>query len=84
MYDYYIAYRELMGRLKDARYKIELKLAAGEMVVFDNRRVLHSRNAFDESVGKRHLRDCYVDRSEFKSRLRVLSKQLTQKTDPAI
>jgi len=49
MYDYYIAYRELMGRLKDARYKIELKLTAGQMVVFDNRRVLHGRNAFDES-----------------------------------
>ncbi|SIS66701.1 TauD/TfdA family dioxygenase [Neptunomonas antarctica] len=78
MYDYYIAYRELMGRLKDARYKIELKLSAGEMVVFDNRRVLHGRNAFDDSAGKRHLRGCYVDRSEFKSRLRVLGKQLAK------
>ncbi|MGY8870364.1 MAG: TauD/TfdA family dioxygenase [Pseudomonadales bacterium] len=77
MYDYYIAYRELMGRLKDTRYKIELKLSAGEMVVFDNRRVLHGRNAFDENTGKRHLRGCYVDRSEFKSRLRVLAKQLS-------
>ncbi|MFT6925208.1 MAG: gamma-butyrobetaine dioxygenase [Psychromonas sp.] len=84
MYDYYIAYRQLMGRLKDARYKIELKLAAGEMVVFDNRRVLHGRNAFDENVGKRHLRGCYVDRSEFKSRLRILGKQLAQKNDPGI
>ena len=84
MYDYYIAYRELMGRLKDARYKIELKLAAGQMVVFDNRRVLHGRKAFDESIGERHLRGCYVDRSEFKSRLRVLGKQLAQKNYPAI
>ena len=76
MYDYYIAYRDLMSRLKNARYKIELKLAAGEMVVFDNRRVLHGRNEFDENIGKRHLRGCYVDRSEFKSRLRVLEKKL--------
>ncbi|MFT6917029.1 MAG: gamma-butyrobetaine dioxygenase [Motiliproteus sp.] len=76
MYDYYLAYRELMGRLKDPRYKIELKLAAGDMVVFDNRRVLHGRNAFDEKAGNRHLRGCYVDRSEFKSRFRVLAKQL--------
>ncbi|WP_350559830.1 TauD/TfdA family dioxygenase [Psychrobacter sp. CAL346-MNA-CIBAN-0220] len=76
MYDYYIAYRELMGRLKDTRYKIELKLTAGQMVVFDNRRVLHGRNAFDENVGERRLRGCYVDRSEFKSRLRVLGEQL--------
>lgn len=77
MYDYYLAYRELMARLKDARYKIELKLAAGQMVVFDNRRVLHGRNAFDENVGERRLKGCYVDRSEFKSRLRTLKKQLT-------
>jgi gamma-butyrobetaine dioxygenase len=76
MYDYYLAYRELMGRLKDTRYKIELKLTAGQMVVFDNRRVLHGRNSFDESVGERRLRGCYVDRSEFKSRLRILRKQL--------
>ena len=76
MYDYYLAYRELMARLKDSRYKIELKLAAGQMVVFDNRRVLHGRNAFDENVGERRLKGCYVDRSEFKSRLRTLKKQL--------
>jgi len=76
MHDYYLAYRELMARLKDSRYKIELKLAAGQMVVFDNRRVLHGRNAFDENVGERRLKGCYVDRAEFKSRLRTLKKQL--------
>ena len=78
MYDYYVAYRELMLRLQDPALKIELKLAAGDMVVFDNRRVLHGRNAFDETSGNRHLRGCYVDRSEFKSRLRVLEKELSQ------
>ena len=74
MHDYYLAYRQLMALLRDPRFKIELKLRAGEMVVFDNRRVLHGRNAFDEA-GARHLRGCYVDRSEFKSRLRVLAKR---------
>ena len=75
MHDYYLAYRNLMARLKDERFKIELKLKAGQMVVFDNRRVLHGRNQFEDSSGKRHLRGCYVDRSEFSSRLRVLGKQ---------
>jgi len=77
MYDYYLAYRELMARLKDPRFKIELKLNGGDMVVFDNRRVLHGRNAFDEKSGNRHLRGCYVDRSEFKSRLRVLGRKFS-------
>ncbi len=75
MHEYYLAYRNLMGRLKDPRYMIRLKLKGGEMVVFDNRRVLHGRDAFDPTTGLRHLRGCYVDRSEFKSRLRVLAKQ---------
>lgn len=39
---------------------IELTLAAGEAIVFDNRRVLHARTGFDPSSG-RHLQGCYID-----------------------
>jgi gamma-butyrobetaine dioxygenase len=48
--------------------------------VFDNRRVMHGRDAFDSSSGMRHLRGCYVDRTEFQSRLRVLGERFD--TDP--
>lgn len=75
MHDYYFAYRNLMGRLRDPRYTIKLMLNGGDMVVFDNRRVMHGRDAFDPSTGTRHLRGCYVDRSEFQSRLRVLGQR---------
>jgi gamma-butyrobetaine dioxygenase len=44
------------------------------MVVFDNRRVLHGRAAFDPATGHRHLQGFYVDRGEFDSRLRVLAR----------
>lgn len=74
MHEYYLAYRNLMARFKDERFKIEIKLQGGQMVVFDNRRVLHGRNKFETSSGRRHLRGCYVDRSEFRSRLRVLGR----------
>ncbi|MFT2109582.1 TauD/TfdA family dioxygenase [Marinomonas sp. 2405UD68-3] len=73
MHEYYLAYRNLMARLRDERFKIEIRLQAGQMVVFDNRRVLHGRNKFEDTSGLRHLHGCYVDRSEFKSRLRVLA-----------
>jgi len=73
MYDYYIAYRDLMARLRSVEYQINFRLAEGVMAVFDNRRVLHGRNAF-AATGRRHLRGCYVDRTEFQSRLRVLEK----------
>jgi len=71
---YYRAYRAFMAQTRDPAYQVTLKLGAGEMVVFDNRRVLHGRSAFDPSTGRRHLQGCYVDRGEFHSRLRVLSR----------
>jgi len=74
MHDYYLAYRDLMGRMRQAKYRMQYRLKAGEMVVFDNRRVLHGRTEF-EPTGHRHLRGCYVDRTEFQSRLRVLARQ---------
>lgn len=73
VHEYYLAYRLFIGLLNDARFVIRLKLAAGQMAVFDNRRVLHGRDAFNPQSGKRHLRGCYVDRTEFKSKYRVLS-----------
>ena len=73
MHDYYIAYRDLMARLRLEKYRINFRLDEGTMAVFDNRRVLHGRQAF-EPTGRRHLRGCYVDRSEFQSRLRILER----------
>lgn len=72
---YYAAYRRLMVMSRDPAYLVTLKLSAGEMVVFDNRRVLHGREAFDPNTGRRHLHGCYVDRGEFDSRLRVLARE---------
>lgn len=70
---YYRAYRAYMAKTRDPKYLLTLKLKAGEMVVFDNRRVLHGRDSFDPSTGFRHLHGCYVDRGEFSSRLRMLN-----------
>lgn len=78
---FYRAYQHFMSMLRDPAYAIGLKLEGGEMVVFDNRRVLHGREAFDPATGKRHLRGCYVDRGEWDSRLRVLRRT---KSDPAV
>lgn len=69
---WYQAYRHLMRLTRDSRYRLTFKMCSGEMVVFDNRRVLHGRTAFDPTSGKRHLHGCYVDRGEFESRLRML------------
>jgi len=70
---YYLAYQAYKRLTQQPNYQVNLKLRGGEMVVFDNRRVLHGRNSFDPSTGYRHLQGCYVDRGEFDSRLRKLS-----------
>lgn len=74
MHDYYIAYRDLMARLRSDKYRIKFTSVEGTMTVFDNRRVLHGREAF-AATGRRHLRGCYVDRTEFQSRLRTLKNR---------
>lgn len=61
--------------LRDPAYAVSLKLGSGEMVVFDNRRVLHGREAFNPATGYRHLHGCYVDRGEWDSRIRVLARK---------
>ncbi len=71
---YYRAYQKFMAMTREPKYLLQLKLKGGEMVVFDNRRVLHGRSSFDPNTGHRHLHGCYVDRGEFESRLRVLSR----------
>ena len=38
------AYRAYMQELRNPKYRITSKLKAGEMVIFDNRRVLHGRD----------------------------------------
>lgn len=77
MAPYYEAYRMFMNASRDPAYHHSFKLGAGEMVVFDNRRILHGRARFDPNTGYRFLRGCYVDRGEWDSRLRLLAKHTT-------
>jgi gamma-butyrobetaine dioxygenase len=80
---YYRAYRAFMSRTRQDAYLVTMKLKAGEMVAFDNRRILHGRDRFDPNTGFRHLHGCYVDRGEFDSRLRFLARQRRAEATPA-
>jgi gamma-butyrobetaine dioxygenase len=71
--DYYDAYRTFMAMVRDPAYVASVKLTAGEMVVFDNRRVLHGRAEFFPNTGNRHLKGYYIDRVDMMSRIRLLS-----------
>jgi alpha-ketoglutarate-dependent taurine dioxygenase len=47
----------------------EYRMKESDCVIFDNRRVLHARRAFDNSKGERWLKGAYLDRDVFASRL---------------
>ena len=70
---WYRAYRAFMRLTRDPAFRLSFRMAGGEMTAFDNRRMLHGREAFNPATGNRHLHGCYVDRVEYDSRMRLLS-----------
>lgn len=73
----YQAMRVFSQVAHDPRFMITFPFEPGDLVGFDNRRVLHGRDAFDPSGGRRRLRGCYIDHDDVYSRLRVLRRPNT-------
>ena len=70
----YRALRHFTRVADDPRFSISFPFEPGDCVIFDNRRMLHGREAFDPRSGDRHLRGCYVDHDDLWSRLRMLAR----------
>jgi alpha-ketoglutarate-dependent taurine dioxygenase len=73
---FYRAYRRFAALLRDPRYQLKFRLADGELVVFDNQRILHGRTAFSSACHARHLRGCYLTRDSVYSTTAVLRRDL--------
>jgi gamma-butyrobetaine dioxygenase len=68
--------RKRLGQLfDDPGYELRFKLDPGQLMMFDNNRVLHGRTSFDPSEGHRQLQGCYIDRDGPRSLYRVLKKR---------
>ena len=84
----YAALRRFSAVAHDPRFQIRYPFAPGDLVGFDNRQILHGRDAFnpgrdtgdgdtgdgDPGGGSRFLRGCYLDQDDLFSRLRVLRR----------
>jgi gamma-butyrobetaine dioxygenase len=77
---YFGARRELDRRLRAADFEIRFLLRAGDLVMFDNCRLLHGRTGFDPAEGLRHLQGCYIDIDGPRSLWRVLRRRLGRQT----
>ena len=72
--DVYAANHRLSAMMLAAENQAEFLLGAGDAVLFDNQRVMHSRRGFSDP--QRKLRICNVSREQFHERLRILAHRL--------
>ena len=69
--EFYAAYREFAAILRSPEFAVRIHLQPGDLVAFDNGRVLHGRTPFS---GDRLLQGCYLNRDGAASRLAVLQR----------
>jgi gamma-butyrobetaine dioxygenase len=74
---FYAAYRRWAELLARPERQLNLRLAPGDCLVFDNTRILHARTAFSVTGG-RHLQGCYADLDGLASTLAVLQREETR------
>ena len=77
---YYRARRVFDHLLRTAEFEIRFLLNDGDLVMFDNCRLLHGRTGFNPHEGLRHLQGCYIDIDGPRSLYRVLRRQRLQPT----
>jgi len=70
----YAALRTFWQMLRNPKYQLHLRLRAGELIAYDNYRVLHGRAPFDAGSGERHLQGCYINREDVDSMLRMIDR----------
>ncbi|MER8797491.1 TauD/TfdA family dioxygenase [Mesorhizobium sp. M0522] len=73
------ALAELTRLTCDPQNQFQHQLQPGEVLVFDNQRVMHGRSAFDPTLAIRHLRSCNIDRDGVHSAFRTLARRFAPK-----
>ncbi len=71
----YAALRRFSAVAGSTEFELRSAFRPGDLVAFDNRRILHGRTAIDMMGGTRVLHGAYIDHDEIHSRLRVLTRR---------
>jgi gamma-butyrobetaine dioxygenase len=79
---YFGARRAFDHLLRAPKFEIRFRLDSGDLMMMDNRRLLHGRTAFDPREGLRHLQGCYIDIDGPRSLYRVLRRRLGSSGSP--
>jgi gamma-butyrobetaine dioxygenase len=80
MHKWHAAASKFNAKIQEKEGIYERMMRPGECVIFDNRRVLHARTAFEvgDAGKERWLRGAYLDHDVYMSRLHVLRHRLDQ------
>lgn len=70
----YAAMQRFSQMAAEDRFQLRYPFAPGDLVGFDNRRILHGRDAY-AAGGQRHLRGVYIDHDEIRSFARVANRR---------
>uniref|UniRef100_A0ACB8G4M2 Gamma-butyrobetaine dioxygenase n=1 Tax=Sphaerodactylus townsendi TaxID=933632 RepID=A0ACB8G4M2_9SAUR len=74
---FYAALKDFVNLLNSVENKYTYKMKLGEIVVFDNWRLLHGRQSYQAGTEiSRHLEGAYADWDVVMSRLRILQKNV--------
>jgi gamma-butyrobetaine dioxygenase len=74
--DFYRAYRRFAELLREPSHQLKFALRDGDLVLFDNQRILHGRSAFSSANHARHLRGCYLTRDSVYSETALLRRRM--------
>ncbi|XP_077178104.1 gamma-butyrobetaine dioxygenase [Paroedura picta] len=77
---FYSALKDFVNLLNSVENKFTYKMKPGEIVVFDNWRLLHGRQSYQAGTEiSRHLEGAYADWDVVMSRLRILQKNILKR-----
>ncbi len=76
----YRALRRFLELMEESRFRMVYTFAPGDLVMFDNNRIMHGRNAYDSASGNRHLQGIYLDRDSAFAKRRVIQQQRLRRT----
>jgi gamma-butyrobetaine dioxygenase len=81
MDDIYAALVCFMDKANSDQYQISFPFKAGDLIMFDNRRILHGRGEFYPKTGDRALRGTYVERDDMMSKIREYEQELLKESN---
>jgi len=70
--DWYDAYRALAEQINAPENRVSYRCSPEEMLLINNHRVLHGRDAFDDGLGRRHFQQVYMELDDLSGFRRIV------------